>query len=113
MQLAAKERMATAKPLINYATRASPAVPVPGAGPAPYRSPYAPAPAPPPAPKNPEDPTEIWHDERKHSACEVCADDFIPILRTKHHCRNCGRVVCGKCSNERLRLDHVHNGEKV
>lgn len=98
---------ADSKPLINYAARPKPAAP---------QSQYTPAPnpvfAPPPGPKNPEDPLEIWHDESKISSCEVCGDDFIPILRSKHHCRNCGRVVCGKCSNERLRLDHVYNGEK-
>merc|ERR1719320_71437 len=34
--------------------------------------------------------------------CQICTSLFTPLNR-RHHCRFCGKVVCGQCSKERLR----------
>jgi len=33
-------------------------------------------------------------------ACSIC-DHTFGVLRRKHHCRNCGELVCGNCSGKR------------
>ena len=32
--------------------------------------------------------------------CLICASSF-GMLKRKHHCRNCGRLVCASCSEKR------------
>ena len=32
--------------------------------------------------------------------CLICASSF-GLLKRKHHCRNCGRLVCASCSEKR------------
>ncbi|XP_060083669.1 uncharacterized protein LOC132562908 isoform X2 [Ylistrum balloti] len=38
--------------------------------------------------------------------CILCNNKFNQ-LRRKHHCRQCGRVLCGKCCNEKVQLPHM------
>lgn len=40
----------------------------------------------------------LWQEYRANSRCAVCGSGFKGLKR-KHHCRNCGRLVCGNCSN--------------
>lgn len=42
-------------------------------------------------------------------ACEVCSNQFS-ISRLRHVCRKCGAIVCGMCSQGRVRL--VPGGDK-
>ncbi|EWM22069.1 fgd6 protein [Nannochloropsis gaditana] len=44
---------------------------------------------------------EWVHDELALS-CMVCMAEFSPLMRRKHHCRACGRVVCSGCSSARV-----------
>jgi hypothetical protein len=36
----------------------------------------------------------------------LCNAEFT-FWKRRHHCRNCGHVVCSDCSNKRFRLDHI------
>lgn len=38
--------------------------------------------------------------------CERCSADFILVFRInpKHHCRACGKLVCGNCSSQKAKL---------
>ncbi|CAM9842929.1 unnamed protein product, partial [Choristocarpus tenellus] len=38
--------------------------------------------------------------------CSVCRSEFSMVKR-RHHCRFCGRVVCDDCSNNRIRGDRA------
>jgi len=42
----------------------------------------------------------VWYKDEDHSNCMVCNKKFT-IRRRKHHCRNCGAVVCAGCSSTR------------
>merc|ERR1719233_1671417 len=37
--------------------------------------------------------------------CWICEKVFTTLNR-RHHCRSCGKVICGSCSKERLNLDN-------
>lgn len=41
----------------------------------------------------------IWTNDNEVSQCTICSNEFT-ILRRRHHCRSCGRVMCGKCGKE-------------
>ena len=54
-----------------------------------------------------------WQSFAAASACELCGASFVwrstcksaaQECRDKQHCRACGRVVCGPCSERRLAL---------
>ena len=41
--------------------------------------------------------------------CSVCKRKFNWLIRRRHHCRNCGEVVCAECSPEKTtipKMDH-------
>lgn len=44
----------------------------------------------------------VWEPDEEADECRVCEHAFS-ATRRKHHCRQCGRVVCGQCS-EREKL---------
>jgi hypothetical protein len=46
-----------------------------------------------------------------HSKCEICSTEFS-IVKRRHHCRNCGRLVCGTCSSHREILYKSKSKEK-
>lgn len=41
----------------------------------------------------------IWVPDSAASECFVCSSEFT-LIRRRHHCRKCGRVVCGACSTK-------------
>ena len=45
----------------------------------------------------------LWQGDGDTRACPLCARSFTLIAR-RHHCRVCGRVVCGVCSSSRVRV---------
>lgn len=47
--------------------------------------------------------------EAKHCSMSFCQRKFGPLQR-RHHCRKCGRVVCGSCSKGRMQL-YTHGGD--
>jgi hypothetical protein len=54
----------------------------------------------------------IEHDWIQGENCKSC-DTKYHILRWKHHCRNCGNIVCDRCSFNRLKLVHFGFFEPV
>ncbi|XP_052681097.1 FYVE, RhoGEF and PH domain-containing protein 2-like [Crassostrea angulata] len=40
--------------------------------------------------------------------CQLCSKSFTALKR-RHHCRACGRVVCGKCSSKKSNLAYDNN----
>lgn len=49
----------------------------------------------------------IWQDDQDAACCKHCKKKFKAILRGKHHCRCCGYVFCGKCSNYFIQLPEL------
>jgi hypothetical protein len=41
-----------------------------------------------------------WEYDDAQPYCACCASEFGPLNR-KHHCRSCGKIFCGNCSNQR------------
>ena len=35
---------------------------------------------------------------KRAAACELCTQAFGAFTRHRHHCRQCGKCVCGPCS---------------
>lgn len=40
----------------------------------------------------------IWQDDFEVSQCFICNKPYNMFLNRRHHCRKCGKVVCGDCS---------------
>ncbi len=43
-----------------------------------------------------------WANDNSRTNCSICNSNFTFIKR-RHHCRCCGRLVCGKCSPNKRR----------
>jgi len=39
----------------------------------------------------------LWHKDDDYLNCELCNKEFTLVNR-RHHCRNCGKVICYDCS---------------
>lgn len=53
-----------------------------------------------------------WQQDSEVEKCPFCERDFSTTFR-RHHCRNCGRIVCDDCSKQRLRLPRHSKSGKV
>lgn len=40
----------------------------------------------------------VWLPDSSAQACVRCGSPFRPLTCRRHHCRFCGRIVCGSCS---------------
>ena len=49
-------------------------------------------------------PRAVWVPDSHSKECMVCGQKFTAFNR-KHHCRQCGRVVCSTCSPHRVIID--------
>uniref|UniRef100_UPI00398F6A1D FYVE, RhoGEF and PH domain-containing protein 4-like n=1 Tax=Pristiophorus japonicus TaxID=55135 RepID=UPI00398F6A1D len=47
-----------------------------------------------------------WIRDSHVTMCMCCREAFNPITRRRHHCRACGYVVCGKCSDYKAKLHY-------
>lgn len=47
-----------------------------------------------------------WEDDNEVVACRACSEVFS-WMRWKHHCRNCGKVFCGDCSNKQSAIPRL------
>mmetsp|Transcript_57726 Transcript_57726/g.135000 ORF Transcript_57726/g.135000 Transcript_57726/m.135000 type:complete len:311 (-) Transcript_57726:11-943(-) len=53
-----------------------------------------------------------WERDEDVANCPLCGQEFNPAFRRKHHCRQCGRVVCDECSQTRSRLPGADAAKK-
>ncbi|EGC39822.1 hypothetical protein DICPUDRAFT_26275, partial [Dictyostelium purpureum] len=54
----------------------------------------------------------VWVPDSEALQCMECQIKFTTIRR-RHHCRNCGNVVCGKCSDQKWTLDQNKKDVRV
>ena len=47
------------------------------------------------------DQAAVWVPDTQFSACVLC-DAKFSLTRRRHHCRACGKVVCGSCSGNKV-----------
>lgn len=50
----------------------------------------------------------LWEPDGKITDCNGCQRKFS-VVRRKHHCRDCGTVVCGQCSSQKIVLPISNN----
>ncbi|XP_066600488.1 uncharacterized protein [Prorops nasuta] len=46
----------------------------------------------------------VWVPDNEATICMHCNKTQFTVLNRRHHCRQCGAVVCGPCSNKKLIL---------
>lgn len=55
----------------------------------------------------------VWQGDEETKLCFNCKSEFT-FFKRKHHCRNCGRVVCHECSSRKWSLKHIsHKPSRV
>lgn len=57
------------------------------------------------------DPPE-WVPDEDAISCTTCRAVFT-FVRRRHHCRNCGKIFCGQCSNNFVPLPHYGHASPV
>lgn len=45
----------------------------------------------------------VWQDDYEVTQCYICNKPYNIFLNRRHHCRKCGKVVCGDCSQRFIR----------
>ena len=53
-----------------------------------------------------------WQPDEEASQCCCCSQDFSITVR-RHHCRACGRCVCGSCSGSKMKVAGYEGEERV
>ncbi|CAL6116418.1 FYVE_zinc finger domain-containing protein [Hexamita inflata] len=53
----------------------------------------------------------IWDQDHANPNCILCNDKFT-FLNRRHHCRLCGKVICGKCSYGKWILKNINESAK-
>ncbi|XP_062263803.1 pleckstrin homology domain-containing family F member 2-like [Platichthys flesus] len=53
-----------------------------------------------------------WIPDNAAYKCMRCFTKFTPTNR-RHHCRQCGFVVCNSCSSRRVVISHIHPKKKL
>uniref|UniRef100_A0A2P2I4E4 Pleckstrin homology domain-containing family F member 2-like n=1 Tax=Hirondellea gigas TaxID=1518452 RepID=A0A2P2I4E4_9CRUS len=48
----------------------------------------------------------VWVPDDAAATCQHCQRVQFNVIQRRHHCRKCGRVVCGQCSNKKILLPH-------
>eukprot|EP00026_Physarum_polycephalum_P006886 Phypoly_transcript_06939.p1 GENE.Phypoly_transcript_06939~~Phypoly_transcript_06939.p1 ORF type:complete len:369 (+),score=54.34 Phypoly_transcript_06939:492-1598(+) len=54
----------------------------------------------------------VWAPDDSATACIICKDEFN-FFNRRHHCRACGQVICGKCSDKKLRIATLDSKKDV
>ena len=54
----------------------------------------------------------LWNPDSNSRGCQLCKANF-GLINRRHHCRNCGILVCDKCSSKRFFLAHVNDKSNV
>jgi len=52
----------------------------------------------------------FWVPDADSPNCMICAAKFT-VVKRRHHCRACGKVLCNNCCGERYRLDYMEGKE--
>ncbi|XP_078034373.1 zinc finger FYVE-type containing 26 spastizin isoform X2 [Augochlora pura] len=47
---------------------------------------------------------EEWIPNDKARKCSCCKTVIFSMFNRRHHCRRCGRVICGQCSQHRMQV---------
>ena len=68
----------------------------------------APAPA---APAVPVVGAAVWVEDTAHSSCMLCGGSFTLVER-RHHCRQCGKLVCWSCSENNYLLSNLEDDDQ-
>ncbi|GIQ81178.1 hypothetical protein KIPB_002095 [Kipferlia bialata] len=53
-----------------------------------------------------------WVPDESAPKCQVCREVFSTTVR-RHHCRNCGRVICDECSIRKVPITKFRRKERV
>ncbi|XP_067656716.1 lateral signaling target protein 2 homolog [Haliotis asinina] len=59
----------------------------------------------------PQDPPH-WVPDEVSPLCMACRVPFT-FVRRRHHCRNCGKIFCGRCSSNSVPLPHYGHAKPV
>lgn len=51
-----------------------------------------------------------WQDDKEAEGCSACEKPFS-VSRRRHHCRKCGQIFCGQCSEGSMPL--IRGGKPV
>lgn len=62
--------------------------------------------------KNGGDTTPTWTPDKFSTHCSACSKEFT-VTRRKHHCRQCGQIFCGSCSEYVAILPSDPSGKAV
>ncbi|CAF3708277.1 unnamed protein product [Adineta steineri] len=56
-----------------------------------------------------------WVNDLDVTRCQICNNRFPPTFlgSRRHHCRCCGRCICGSCSTKKLTLEYCKNDGDV
>eukprot|EP01033_Poteriospumella_lacustris_P024291 gene24291-gene20074 len=54
-----------------------------------------------------------WESDKASSCCTLCTKKFGMLLQRRHHCRSCGRLVCGACSTNKVRIEDAADNRQV
>ncbi|CAD5220209.1 unnamed protein product [Bursaphelenchus xylophilus] len=49
----------------------------------------------------------VWVPDSQAEVCMVCQSTHFTVFERRHHCRSCGKVVCGACSTKKLTLEGI------
>lgn len=53
----------------------------------------------------------FWMPDHFASNCMDCDLKFT-VMKRRHHCRACGRILCSKCSGMKASLEYLQNKEE-
>merc|ERR1711988_141550 len=57
-----------------------------------------------------EEAAPVWVPDKEVQACMICSAKFTTFFR-RHHCRRCGRCICGDCSENSLQFENLGTGK--
>ncbi|KAH9259162.1 hypothetical protein BASA81_002782 [Batrachochytrium salamandrivorans] len=60
--------------------------------------------------KAPKQAAPVWKQDTLN--CEICTGKFTFTFR-RHHCRACGKCICGDCSKNRMSVPYLEDGKPV
>lgn len=55
---------------------------------------------------DPDSIAPVWIPDKLLKNCMLCDVKFTTITR-RHHCRKCGKLVCGSCSGKKYKLENI------